>query len=234
MDLVSNGMRKAIVLFVLLSLHCITNNLLAQDGYGFEQVKGKVTRIGLIDIETDETEAYANAILWVVNNSDTMERLFVSKDPRGKQFTARVRMKNSQDDTRLLNCVLRITIGDGQLAFRLTEISVQNTKIPLPVSLEMYYPAKNAKQEEVLGFAQSTIEENLSDFEQFILTNNVSITENWNKLQDNKVVKGMSSDECLIIMGKPTMVHQNGEKTQWMYEDGSNVIFEDNLVKAIL
>lgn len=226
-------MRKAIVLFVLLSC-CISNNLLAQNEYGFEQVKGKLTRIGLIDIEIDETEAYANALLWVVNNSGPMERVFVSKNPRDKQFTARVKMKNSQDDTRLLNCVLRITIGDGQLAFRLTEISVQNTKIPLPVSLEMYYPAKNAKQEEVLGFAQSTIEENLSDFEQFILTNNVSITENWNKLQDNKVVKGMSSDECLIILGKPTMVHQNGEKTQWMYEDGSNVIFEDNLVKAIL
>lgn len=103
-------MRKAIVLFVLLSLHCITSNLLAQDGYGFEQVKGKVMRIGMIDIETDETEAYANALLWVVNNSDTMERLFVSKNPRDKQFTAKVRMKNSQDDTRLLNCVLRITI----------------------------------------------------------------------------------------------------------------------------
>lgn len=226
-------MKKAIVLFVLLSC-CISNNLLAQNEYGFEQVKGKLTRIGLIDIEIDETEAYANALLWVVNNSGPMERVFVSKNPRDKQFTARVKMKNSQDDTRLLNCVLRITVGDGQLAFRLTEMSIQNAKIPLPVSLEMYFPTKNAKQEEALGFAQSTVEENLSDFEQFILTNNVSITENWNKLQDNKVVKGMSSDECLIILGKPTMVHQNGEKTQWMYEDGSNVIFEDNLVKAIL
>lgn len=226
-------MKKAIVLFVLLS-YCISNNLLAQNEYGFEQVKGKLTRIGLIDIEIDETEAYANALLWVVNNSGPMERVFVSKNPRDKQFTARVKMKNSQDDTRLLNCVLRITVGDGQLAFRLTEMSIQNAKIPLPVSLEMYFPTKNAKQEEALGFAQSTVEENLSDFEQFILTNNVSITENWNKLQDNKVVKGMSSDECLIILGKPTMVHQSGEKTQWMYEDGSNVIFEDNLVKAIL
>lgn len=233
MDLVSNGMRKAIVLFVLLS-YCISNNLLAQNEYGFEQVKGKLTRIGLIDIEIDETEAYANALLWVVNNSDPMERVFVSKNPRDKQFTARVKMKNSQDDTRLLNCVLRITVGDGQLAFRLTEMSIQNAKIPLPVSLEMYYPSKNAKQEEALGFAQSTVEENLSDFEKYILTNNVSITENWHKLQENKIVKGMSSDECLIILGKPTMIHQNGEKIQWMYEDGSNVIFVDNLVKAIL
>lgn len=56
----------------------------------------------------------------------------------------------------------------------------------------------------------------------------------WKEIKEGKAVQGMNETECLLSVGTPKFIRENGTKTRWMIEDNVAIIFEKGKVVDII
>lgn len=73
----------------------------------------------------------------------------------------------------------------------------------------------------------------VAGLEEALRTKEVGIG-HWDAMVQGRVVKGMTEQECRLVMGNPLYVTENQQRKQWTYQMGKVVVFEKGIVVAVI
>ena len=202
--------------------------------YGLSEAGKNLVCTGLTDTGGKDKLAFSNAMIWCINAGTGIADTFVSRDFSGYKFSAKLRRSSKDNEKNSISFVLKIQVRDNQLSYSITEIKVYDTFLPIPQSIEKFYPPKKAKQEEIIAWVTDICSETMNDLTAFIHNNHPVFSEHWDAICRKAIEPGMTADECVLVMGKPINRQNSGNREQWMYENSTYIIFEDGVVKTLL
>lgn len=200
--------------------------------YHFTELGDKLVYNGDKEIDLDDVDIFANAVIWTLQQAESGKDNLVLCDWSSFKETALFRLI-SPNSRRAYSFEMTVRVSDEQLVWDVRDIKVfplASVKVGIP--LEKYYPAKKPAQREVLDEVDYLMTDFLDSFVSFV--NSYEAVFHTEAIKAGRLEKGMTQDECLLIQGKPIRISDNGKKTTWLYADDSYLIFEDGRLKVIM
>ncbi len=186
-----------------------------------------------------DADIFANAALWVIDNicpqhHDGIDLL----DVNGRKLTVRLVLKSAPGSglDNNYHCKMSLQVGDGKLVFYLNEILIEpNSGLLKRVTpLERLQPDKKPAHRETMNDFEAAESAVITKLSEFVTSHALQPITHWDQIAKAEAVKGMTEEECKIAFGKPRMVLESGDETQWMYTTTFTLFFRNGKVSSIL
>lgn len=185
---------------------------------------------------TDEA-AFANALIWSVNEMCTMGHDAVSEiNVERKSFSARISIKSSDAASKnIYRCNASFRVADGIMLYDISDIVAESEVVVIKKStpFEKLQPEKKPAHKEMIADFEKSLSSVMSKMFSFVQSNEIAYDIHWDLISAGQVKKGMNESEVLMSLGKPLLVSGNRDK-QWKYSDSMYVLFKDGVVKSVL
>lgn len=223
-------MVKKLLFFIFFLFSC-GNLLVAQVSFDVTMAEKKRIVSGSIGYKNSDNEAFANALLWAVNEGPGRKEEILDCDVQKRQLTMVYNLK--RDEGIAYTCRLSLKIADGQMMFLINDIKIQGGLLSSFQNFDRLNPEKKPKHQDIINEFQSLNNKKLQQLITFISENKPEIT-NWNGVCMGKLERGMSSDEVKLIYGKPINIQENGTDAQYVFSTFIYVFLENGKVKSFV
>lgn len=216
----------------MLSLLSYGNMLMAQVSFDVTVADKKRIVSGAINHEKSDDEAFANALLWAVNEGPGRKEEILDCDFAKRQLTMEYNLKRDNEELAY-TCRLFMKVSDGKLMFLVNDIKMQGGIMTVFQNFDKLNPSKKPKHQDIINDFQSLNNKKLQQLINFISEHNPVIT-NWKKVCLGQLESGMSSDEVKLIYGKPVSIQENGNESQYVFSTFVYIFFENGIVKSFV
>lgn len=105
---------------------------------------------------------------------------------------------------------------------------------PKLTPLEKLQPERKPAHKAAIAEFEEEESEMLRDMQNFAKTNQLPNITHWDEIRSGKIVTGMNEAECQLAVGKPRMVIDGEDETQWLINGGMYVFFKKGVVSSIV
>lgn len=224
-------MIKKIFLLTITMLAC-GNSLMAQVSFDVQEAEKKRIVSGAISYAKTDDEAFANALLWAVNEGPARKEELLECDFVKRQLTMVYNLKRKEQELAY-TCRLSLKVADGQMMFLVNDIKIQGGFMSAFQSFDKLNPAKKPKHQDIINDFQGLNNQKLQQLITFIQENKPVIT-NWKSVCLGQIERGMSSDEVKLIYGKPVSIQESGADAQYVFSTFVYVFLENGTVKSFV
>lgn len=204
------------------------------DGYKLENIDGKYVCRGTFKCPAGPTSAFGSTVLWA------LEQTVDPKEENAHAF-----------DAKNLTVAMRPYVADSSVTYSFTltiKISESNAEFCISdakatpdgfigtltaVRLDKTNIAKKPKQKVYIDNFGTFCNKYAGKMVKDITERKITL-KHWEEISKGQVVKGMTPDECVLSLGKPVHVAENSQRTQWTYESGRIVVFENGVVSVVV
>jgi len=221
------------ILFIVISMLACNNLMMAQVSFDVTIAEKKRIVSGAVSYDKTDDEAFANVLLWAVNEGPGRKDEILDCDFVKRQLTMVYNLKRSEEEIAY-TCRLSLKVAEGQLMFLVNDIKIQGGGILGAFqNFDKLNPEKKPKHQDIINDFQSLNNQKLQELINFIAENNPVIT-NWKNVCLGKIDKGMSSDEVKLIYGKPINIQASGTDAQYVFSTFIYVFLENGVVKSFV
>ena len=210
-------------------------SLVAKAQYKVDKLDGKCYMAGACIVENStDNDLFANIVLRVQKSSESSGMEMFSKidfNARHLEVPIEAKMKNAS-----FTGTLRVDVYAGIIKFRIDEI-VQHTTVllsPKLTPLEKLQPERKPAHKAAIAEFEEKESEMLRDMQNFAKTNQLPNITHWDEIRSGKIVTGMNEAECQLAVGKPRMVIDGEDETQWLINGGMYIFFKKGVVSSIV
>ena len=180
--------------------------------------------------QKNEDEIFANALLWAVNEGPGRKEEILDCDFVKRQLTMVYNLK--KEDKIAYTCRMTLSVAHGELMFLINDIKIQGG-LNVFLSFDKLKPEKKVKHQDIINEFKSLNNQKLQELFSYISDHSPKIT-NWKNVCLGKIDRGMSSDEVLLVYGKPVSIQSNGDNEQYMFSTFVYVFLENGIVKSFV
>lgn len=186
---------------------------------------------GIYSYNKADDIAFANALLWALNEGPARKEEIIDCDYVKRQFTMVYNLK--KEDAVAYTCRLNVRIANGQLMFLVSDIKMQGGLMSAFLNFDKLNPEKKPKHQDIINEFQSLNNQKLQELFSFVAEHSPNIT-NWKNVCLGKLERGMSSDEVRLIYGKPITIQGNETESQYIFSTFIYVFFDNDIVKSFV
>ncbi len=223
-------MVKRIILLVI-SAFAFENMLVAQVSFDVTMAEKKRIVSGSIGYKNSDDEAFANALLWAVNEGPGRKEEILDCDFLKRQLTMVYVLK--RDETPAYTCRMTLKLADGQMMFLVNDIKIQGGLLGVFQNFDKLNPEKKSKHQDIINEFQSLNNQKLQQLMTFVSENKPEISD-WKEVCLGHLKPGMSSDEVKLIYGKPVSIQSSGVNAQYVFSTFVYVFLENGKVKSFV
>ena len=218
-------MKRRMLFTALLAVLAITTN--AQVSFDVETVDKKRVVRGTESFQKTDNEIFANVVLWAINQGPSLKEEIVDCDFVKRELNMNYNLK--KEDAIAYACRLKIKVAQGKLVFLVSDVKMQGGLLGAFLNFDKLNPEKKTKHQDIINEFRSLNNQKIQEMFSYISEHNPVIT-NWNNVCVNKIDKGMSCDEAMLVYGKPLSIQSDGTKEQYMFSSFVYVYIENGLV----
>ncbi len=235
-------MKRLILLSLVLGIVCAgqcqtVDDLSSRYAVAFTDEGCIVNGYSTVDGKSDDI-IFANTLLWTINTICSSGRegiydLNISRQSFSYYLTL---CKDENGAGNVYHCRAKIQVGEGRLIFAIDNITVESSVLMMKktTAFEKLQPEKKEAHKAIVsefeGLATSTIRQ-LIDFATY---NTPEVITHWKEIAAGTAVVGMTADECLLALGKPTGIYESAAEAQWTYPGGRHIFLRDGLVATVI
>lgn len=135
------------------------------------------------------------------------------------------------------NRLVTIKGSKGALVFNVSDIDIryrQKGLIPRTVDIETLHPESDKRHEELILELVRINSKYLCDMTAYATTRNDLKVTHFDEIKQNVVVKGMNPDEVTLAKGAPRDTRRSGERTRWIYDNETVIVFTGGKVTKVI
>lgn len=223
-------MVKKILLLGIFLFAC-DSLLIAQVSFDVTMAEKKRIVSGSIGYRSSDDEAFANALLWAVNEGPGRKEEILDCDFLKRQLTMVYILKRNEEPA--YTCRLTLKLADGQMMFLINDIKIQGGLLSSFQNFDKLNPEKKPKHQDIINEFQSLNNQKLQKLISFISENKPEIS-NWKEVCLGQLKNGMSIDEVKLIYGKPISIQESGTDAQYVFSTFVYVFLENGKVKSFV
>lgn len=213
----------------LLSIIIVT--MKAQVSFDVISVDKKRVVRGVESFQKEDNEIFANAVLWAINQGPALKEEIIECDFVKRKLCMVYKLE--KNDEIVYDCRLEMKVAQGQLAFLVSDIKIHGGLLGSFLNFDRLNPEKKTKHLHIIHDFQSLNNMKIQDLFNYIAQHSPVIT-NWNNVCVNKISKGMSCDETLLVYGKPISIRFDGAKEQYMFSSFVYVFIENGVIVSFI
>ena len=222
-------MMKSLIVTIFSLLTCATT--VAQVSFDVTVAEKKRIVSGAVSYSQTDDVAFANALLWAVNEGPARKEEITECDFVKRQLTMVYNLK--RDDEPAYTCRLSIRIAQGQLMFLVNDIKMQGGLKSAFLNFDKLNPEKKPKHQDIINDFQGLNNKKLEELISFVNDHKPGIT-NWKNVCQGKIERGMTTDEVRMVYGKPISTQENGTESQYVFSTFVYVFFDNGVVKSFV
>lgn len=152
----------------------------------------------------------------------------------------RIRLHRSVADEKsaaTFNYSFAVQCADDVLSFLVYDISISHRErglIPRTQAIEKFSPATNRRHKELVEACVLNISRFIARIAEAVSSKKAGQVSEWADIVSEKVVKGMTPTDVILIKGRPQTERKSGARVKWMYGNESVVIFTDGKVTTVI
>ncbi len=208
----------------------------AGNTYTLENKDGRYFSAGAITIGKQDKEIFGAAVLWALEQAGTTEKAksaIVSYDPNTLKLTLKPSVPSGDYNYTFL---LTMQAKDRKLLYLIEGIRCMPKGVLgafSTVNFDKVNLTKKPQNKEFIDRFDAILDEYIPIITTAVKGKSMNLT-HWEAIVKGQIVKGMTENECLMAAGKPDTVVENTQRTQWTYESGMIVVFENGKVTAVV
>lgn len=204
--------------------------------YTLENKDGRYFSTGAITIGKQDKETFGAAVLWALEQAGATEKAksaIESYDPKELKLSLKPSVPSGDYNYTFL---LTMQAKDGKLLYLIEGIRCMPKGVLgafSTVNFDKVNLVKKPQHKEFIDRFDALLDEYVTLIGTTVKSKNMDLT-HWEAIVKGQIVKGMTESECLMAAGKPANIVENTQRTQWTYESGMIVVFEDGKVTAVV
>lgn len=210
----------------------------ADGNYTLEKVDGKYVCRGTVSIKKNDRATFGSAVLWTLDQTLDQTAKNAVKTVNANDLTVSIRpdVKVNDESVQSYSFNLTLKVENGRLHYLISNVKCTPNGFfgsITAVNLDKINTEKKPKQKVLIDKFAALCNEYVPLMISGIKDRNVVIS-HWDAILQGQVVKGMNGDECILSVGKADTITENPQRTQWQYESGMIIVFENGLVSAVV
>lgn len=184
-------------------------------------------------------QAMLAAMVYASNQFDAEKQEgFQSCDYADKTFTialATTQGSNNKETTYSRN--ITFVAENGKLNFSTTDVKIKYRLkgiLPKTSELESLHPESDNRHEELVLELVDINSAYLNDLAKYASSRTDISASHYAEIKRGKVVLGMNMDEVILAKGQPRDTRRSGERTRWIYDNNTVIVFTDGKVSKVI
>lgn len=184
-------------------------------------------------------QIFINLLLYSIEQKDAGKEHFMNLDINQMTISlvTEVKSKVYTENQTFYKCANTFKVNNNELSFLSSGMYICSNNLfgeLKETPFETLQPNQKAKHKNYINEFTAENSILLNNLLQYIRTNQPEPIKHWTEIADEQIIIGMNSTECLLAVGKPMHIRQNGNQTKWMVNNDFVVIFEDGIVTKVI
>lgn len=208
----------------------------------YSTVDGKVSISQFKTMDQPDTAEgiFLNALLYVVSHQERDEdgnlpTMEVDYDKH--KFVTNAVFTNPKTSS-VYKCVFSVLVSDNIITTMMSSISYESevavVKLAKHLAFEKLRIDKKPQHKQYLTEFASLTENYIDELVAYITSNTPPTVTHYQEIKNGRVVKGMTEAECLMSVGNPVTVYNEGEKYHWIYDSYTHIFIKDGIVVSVI
>lgn len=184
-------------------------------------------------------QIFINLLLYTIEQQESGNEHFINIDFAQKKvnFFTEVGSKIYTENQTYYKYISSFSVNNQELSFLISEMILYNNNLfgeQKETQFENLQPTKKAKHKNYINEYSAETSIFLHNLFEYIKSNQSEAINHWSEITANKIVEGMNRTECLLSVGKPLHIRNNGNQIKWMVNNDFVVIFENEIVTKVI
>lgn len=189
--------------------------------------------------EVSSEQIFINLLLYSIEQKDAGKEHFMNLDMNQKTVSllTEVKSKVYTENQTFYKCANTFKVTNNELSFLSSDMYICSNNLfgePKETPFENLQPNQKAKHKNYINEFTAENSILLNNLFQYIRNNQPEPIKHWKEIANKQIIIGMNSTECLLAVGKPMHIRQNGNQTKWMVNNDFVVIFENGIVTKVI
>jgi len=202
----------------------INNNIVLSDTIDFNVIEDNIV--------------FINALSYTIKQGEKGKRNIETLNILDKKFQAKIQSEVALEDekTSVYVCQINFLMNGSKLTVYVDSINVIAPGLFGEIKSTPFENLNMQKDKSIQQMQEFTTIYQLfiNGLKKYITQTKPQSVTHWKEIKEGKAVQGMNETECLLSVGTPKFIRENGTKTRWMIEDNVAIIFEKGKVVDII